>query len=124
MRVQSVAQFARAVAGFRNPWAGGLALMLVALVTTPTRADITFYNLFKVSGYDQTSDAQPTTPSGFFGTVGVDANKPADLAGGMVTSSSPLSPMTLTRGQPGNFTSLLHRPRPFRPQLSALVPPQ
>jgi hypothetical protein len=103
MKFRSVGQSATSSPRSRHFRAGGLALALAALIATPARADITFYNLFKVAGYSQTSDAQPVTPNGFFGTVGVDADTPGDLSGGQVTSSSPLSPMTLS----GSDTSLV-----------------
>jgi hypothetical protein len=81
----------------------GVVLGLAALlVGSPARADITFYNVFKDQSYVQTSDAQPTTPTGFQGTVNVDASSPSDLTGATVTSSSPLSPMTLT-GSNGDY---------------------
>jgi hypothetical protein len=91
--------------GLRPPrsWVVGLAWVLALLASPSARADITFYDLFKVIAYDQTSNAQPTTPSEYFGNVGVSASSPADLTGGQVTSTSPLSPMTLT-GSNGNFS--------------------
>jgi len=83
-------------------WVAGLAWAVALLASPSVRADITFFDIFKVIANDQTSDAQPTTPSGYFGSVGVIADNPADLTGGQVTGASPLSPMMLT-GSDGNF---------------------
>ena len=63
---------------------------------------ISFYDLFKTIAYDQTSNAQPTTPAGYFGTVGVTSTSPTDFTAAEVTSVSPLSPMMLS-GSAGNF---------------------
>ena len=85
------------------PWLLRGALGLAALLAgAPVRADITFYNVFKDESYTQNSNDQPTTPIGFQGSVAVNASSPTDLTGATVTSSSPLSPMTLT-GSAGNY---------------------
>jgi hypothetical protein len=81
----------------------GLALAVSALTTSTASADITFYDVFKAAGYQQTNDSQPSTTVGYFGTVGVDSNNPGDLTGVTVTSSSSLSPMTLSSTNGFNF---------------------
>ena len=69
----------------------------------PVRADITFYDIFKIQRYSQTSTGQPLAPVSFQGDANVTANSPGDLTGGTVTSASPASPMTLT-GSNGNYS--------------------
>jgi hypothetical protein len=88
---------------FGRDWALRLILAAAALLgESSARADIVFYDIFKNTAYTQSSNSQPTTPIEFFGSVGVTATNNSDLTGGNVTSSSPLSPMTLT-GSNGNF---------------------
>src|SRR5262245_8007522 len=79
------------------------AVAVLAVCLSPAQADITSYNLFKNVTYQQTSNAQPTMPSGFFGGPAVIANNPADLTAAVVTYSGPLSPLNLMNGGPGFF---------------------
>ncbi len=79
----------------------GLAL---ALAGAPrAHANITYYDTFKVQYFSQISTSQPVTTTGFGGFANVNASLASDLSGGTVTSSSPLSPMTLT-GSGGNYS--------------------
>ena len=75
------------------------------------RADITFFDVFKVTTYNQTSISAPASVNGYFGALNVSTNNAADLTGATVAATSPSSPFTLTGsglnysyGTPG-FTS-------------------
>ena len=88
----------------RRTWSVALVLAAAGMLGgASAQAGIVFYDTFKVATYTQLSNAQPSVPAGYFGTVGVSASLPGDLSGGNVTSVSPLSPMTLT-GSNGNYS--------------------
>jgi hypothetical protein len=78
-------------------------MVMLAVWLSPAQANILFYRLFKNISYVQTSNAQPTTPSGFFAGPDVIASDPADLAAAQVTYSGPLSPLSLMNAGPGFF---------------------
>jgi hypothetical protein len=77
--------------------------ILALSCASSAHADILFYNIFKVQNYFQTRDAQPATPTQFGDFANVNAESSADVTGGEVTSSSPLSPMEFT-GSDGNIS--------------------
>ena len=78
----------------------------ILLLSPFARGAILDFNLFKNTAYQQTNDAQPTTPIGYFGSVAVESNNTTDFTAGNVTSTSPLSPMMLTMtGTTGAFQS-------------------
>jgi hypothetical protein len=49
-----------------------------AAVGAPVRAQVTFYDIFKVQDFSQTSNAQPTTPVSYQGTVADDDDLDGD----------------------------------------------
>ncbi len=77
------------------------AMAAVALMPTPAQSAVQFYRLFKVATYQQTSNAQPTTPVGFSADVDMIHSNAGDFSSAQVTSTSPSSPMTLGALTPG-----------------------
>lgn len=85
-----------------------LATLSLSFLRPAARASILDYDIFKVVAYSQTTNSQPSTPIGYFGTVGVISNNTTDFTAGQVTSASPLSPMTLSlSGGTGTYQSSL-----------------
>ena len=80
-----------------------LAFAVASLNGSSLKADINFYRLFKTDAYQQTSNAQPTTPVFFTGNADIIFSNNSDFAAAQVTSASPLSPMTLSPSFPGFF---------------------
>jgi hypothetical protein len=83
-----------------------LAVFGLPLLAPFAHGAVLDYDLFKTIAYSQTSNAQPTTPTVFFGSVAVDSDNTTDFTAGNVTSTSALSPMVLmVADMAGNFQS-------------------
>ncbi len=73
-----------------------LAALSLSFLPPAARASILDYDIFKTAFYSQTTNSAPSTPLGFFGAVQVISSNTTDFTAGQVTSTSPLSPMTLS----------------------------
>lgn len=76
-------------------------LIFILFPLRDAHAAIGGYRTFKGAGYLQTSSAQPTEPIGFSADVDIIFDNPSDFTSAQVTSTSPLSPMTLDIPSPG-----------------------
>jgi hypothetical protein len=65
-----------------------LATLSLSFLPPTARATILDYDIFKVVAYSQTTNSQPSTPIGYFGTVGVTSDNTTDFTAGQVTSVS------------------------------------
>lgn len=78
-------------------------ITILAVTQCPmARADITSFNVFKDASYQQTSDAQPTSPIGYFFSSAVVYNTAGDVGSVSTTYSGPNSPLGYT-SEPGNM---------------------
>lgn len=85
-----------------------ICFIMLMFCTTPVWAGITFYNTFKNARYTQNSNAQPVSPSNYFADATIISNNPPDLTSAQVTSSAPLSPLTLNNTGSGRFSTALN----------------
>ncbi len=78
------------------------SLVAVIFCATSARAEIDFYRFFKTDFYQQTSTAQPVALDSAVGTVDILVSSDTDFTAAQVTSTSPLSPMTLSSPSSGS----------------------
>jgi hypothetical protein len=78
-------------------------LVIVALVSAgrASASAVTFYDIFTNNEYSQTSNTQPSTADGFFGTASLSYTTAGDVGAVQVVNGGSTSPLTLT-SSPGN----------------------
>ncbi len=69
---------------------------IVVLAAGSAHAEVNFFRLFKSQGYQQTSNAQPSTADTYGGTVDILYTNDPGFTNAQVNSTSPLSPMVLS----------------------------
>jgi hypothetical protein len=83
-----------------------LRLMMMATLALSGRtaqASITFYDVFTNNSYLQTSNAQPSTATGFFATATLSYNTAGNVGNAQVVTGGSTSPLTLTSSPGNNF---------------------
>lgn len=80
-----------------------LFLAAAGVVCSPTAAQgaIKYFRLFKSASYQQTTNAQPSTPDVAWANLDIFSDNASDLNSATVTAASPLSPINLSLAGPG-----------------------
>lgn len=85
-------------------FAVGAAALVLAASSALYADDV---NIYANAGYEQNSASAPTTPAGYFFSIGGDFNSPGDFDGGSATYPGPGSPQALSlMGSPATATSV------------------
>jgi hypothetical protein len=71
-------------------------VFVTGLARTASAQGVSEYGLFKIQGYQQTTNALPAMPDTFYCSLRVDTLTQSSITGGSVTWSGPDSPATLT----------------------------